>query len=68
MIEKKLFVCEYCRTSYATKESCLECEKTHKTPDRILSYEYNPYKVDHSGYPKHIVCEMSDGKRVVYHR
>lgn len=68
MIEKKLFVCEYCGSQYEDEETCRLCESFHKPLKKIVSYAYNPYDIDHNGYPKCVMCKMSDGTRVWYHR
>lgn len=68
MKELSLYQCEYCKTSYANKSDCAECEKNHKTTARIKEKRYLPYKKDRCGYPIELNVEFADGKVIKYKR
>ncbi len=68
MKEKKLYVCEVCNTSYASKEDAKKCEENHVGIRKILSYRFLPFRSDQTGYPQTIDVEMNNGKIIKYHR
>ena len=61
MKELKLFVCEVCGTNYKDKEACLECERSHIKPKKIVGARYIPLKDNKAGYPMSIDIEFEDG-------
>lgn len=66
MIEKKLYVCEHCNTSYADKDKAEQCEKCHKLNFRIIKTNYIPIKSDQTGMPKSIVVQFLNGTTQEY--
>lgn len=68
MKESKLYICDYCGTSYKIMENCQECENNHKIPTQFVSSKYSPIKVDKQGYPKTIRILFNDGTEVEYKR
>lgn len=68
MIERKLYECEHCRTSYSDKKEADECEKGHVHIKKIAEAKYNSIKSDQSGRPFKILVELTDGSQVWYKR
>lgn len=68
MKEQKLYICEYCGTSYKDKLKCKECEKGHKQVVKIENCNYTSINSDKTGYPSRINVTMNDGKTVTYKR
>lgn len=60
------YICEVCKTEYADKEKCEQCEKSHKTPRAFVESHYLPVTTDTTGYPERIDIRMSDDKIVKY--
>lgn len=52
MKEQKLYVCEYCNTSYKNKTMAIQCEETHKKlTGASFEAAYKPFTVIPSGEP-----------------
>lgn len=68
MKEQKLYVCEYCNTSYNDENKALNCESNHRHPKSINKALYRSIKSDKTGYPQFINIEMDDGKVIRYER
>lgn len=66
MREKKLYVCEVCKTEYENKLACQKCEKNHKYGEKIVWGRHLSIGQDATGYPVTIDVVMSDGKTVRY--
>jgi len=65
-IEK--YRCEVCGTEYADRKVAEECEKGHKTVEKIQSARYQPITLNRKGYPVSISVLMSDGQAITYGR
>lgn len=68
MEELKLYRCEFCGTSYKEKKRCIECEKSHKKPVKIIDSRYVAENDNKKGYPVSITVQMEDGNKVIYKR
>lgn len=68
MREKKLYVCEVCKTEYENKIDCQKCEKNHKFGEKIVRGRHLSIKQDAKGYPITIEVVMSDGETVRYRK
>lgn len=68
MIEKKLYICDKCGTSYATPEACETCENGHVPAIRIRSQKYVAMNADKTGYPTYVSLVMEDGRIVRFRR
>ena len=62
------YICEFCGTEYADKNTAAECEKNHKTVSRIKNMTYKPIRMLPNGYPIKIEVEMEDGKVIEFKR
>lgn len=60
--------CEICGTEYADRKTAEECEKGHKTIEKIRDARYQPRSMNGKGYPVSIDVLMSDGQTVTYKR
>ena len=61
MTEKKLYICEYCRTPYSNEKDCIKCEMGHKPAKRVKEQKYVSLGMDHTGYPTYVFLTMADG-------
>lgn len=68
MKEKKLYVCEFCNTSYNNKKDAEECEKNHKKAVKISNMRYLPSKSDRTGRPDRVCIKFEDGSEEWYKR
>ena len=68
MKETKLFVCEACGTTYKDKNKCMECEKNHVKPVKIVGKKFVSLGDNRKGYPVHISVLMEDGVSLTYKR
>lgn len=68
MKELSKYQCEICKTEYAHKCDCTECEANHKTRAKIKEKRYLPYHKDTCGYPIDLNVEFEDGKVIKYKR
>ena len=68
MVERKLYECEYCHTSYSDKKDAEKCEKSHVHIKRVVDTKYMALKSDQSGKPMKILVELMDGSQVWYRR
>lgn len=68
MKEQKLYICEYCNTSYKDKKQCQACEKGHCKPVKIKDCRYISLNNNIKGYPNSIYVEMEDGTTQIYKR
>ena len=68
MIERKLYQCEICGTSYSDRHECETCEGKHKVIKKIAGAKYLPYKMNAQDCPKTIEVEFEDGSRAIYKR
>lgn len=70
MIEKAIYVCEYCDTQYTTKDNCIKCESFHKKNLKIKSVDkYEPItKINEDGFPRVIRVIADDGSELTYYR
>ena len=68
MTEKKLYVCEKCKTAYSCEKECLNCENGHKPAKRVRDQKYVALGVDSTGYPTYVSLVMSDGAIVRFRR
>lgn len=66
MFEKKLYVCEYCNTSYSSEEKAKECEENHRIGMKIIWADYVAMKSDKTGMPKTIRVQFQDGITGLY--
>ena len=65
MIERKLYECEYCHTSYYDKKEADKCEKGHVHIKKIVESKYTALKSDQTGKPSKILVELMDGTQVI---
>lgn len=70
MIEKVMYVCEYCDTQYTTKAHCIKCESFHKKNLKIRYVDkYEPFTEKcESGFPRIIRVIADDGSEHTYYR
>ncbi len=68
MIERKLYMCEFCRTDYKDAKDCIACEAKHKTKLHIQDAVYKPFKTVNDGFPIKLVVVADDGSVASYHR
>lgn len=68
MIERKLYECEYCYTSYSDKKEAEKCEKGHVHIKKIVESKYTALKSDQTGKPSKILVELMDGTQQWYRR
>lgn len=68
MKEKKLYVCEVCKTEYESKFACQKCEKNHKFGEKVIRGRHLSIKQDATGYPVTIEVVMTDGETVRYRK
>lgn len=70
MIEKVMYICEYCDTQYTTKAHCIKCENFHKKNLKIRYVDkYEPFtKKCESGFPRIIRVIADDGSEHTYYR
>lgn len=70
MIEKVMYVCEYCDAQYTTKAHCIKCESFHKKNLKIKSVnKYEPItKINEDGFPRSIRVIADDGSELTYYR
>ena len=61
MKEFQLYQCEFCKTSYTSKQEAKNCEAAHKIPVRITDCKYLGYKNLNGGHPTRITIEFNDG-------
>lgn len=66
--EIKHYICDICHTEYNSKAQCLECEKSHKTPIKIMREHYISIGQNKAGYPSKIDVEFEDGTILTYKR
>lgn len=59
------YKCEVCGTLYADKDKCMECEKQHQIPCKIVAAQHRPKGVS-AIYPPHITVSFSDGSERSY--
>lgn len=68
MKEQKLYVCEFCNTSYADKSKAKQCESNHKKCVEIADTKYLAYKSDNTGKPQKVCIMFEDGTVEWYSR
>ena len=68
MKEKKLYECDFCKTSFADKAEAMKCEKNHKQIARIQSLRYASFKCEGTGKPITIEVVFTDGSTAIYKR
>lgn len=68
MTEKKLYICEKCKTAYANVKDCQKCEEGHKPAKRIRDQKYIAISNDHTGYPSYVSLVMEDGVIIRFRR
>ena len=66
--ERKIYVCDFCNTSYNEKSKAEKCESNHKKCKEIVDVRYSPYKSDNTGRPKKICIKFDDGDNEWYSR
>lgn len=68
MTEKKLFICDTCKTEYAHPEDAHACEAYHVQPKMATKAIYNPKRLSNDPYPLKITIIMDDGAKIQYRR
>lgn len=68
MVERKLYECEYCHTSYSDKKEAEKCENGHLKVKKIVESRWSAIKSDQTGKPSKILVELSDGTQQWYRR
>ena len=68
MKEKKLYICEKCKTAYANADECKKCEESHIPAKRVRDQKYVAIENDRTGYPTYVSLVMQDGNIVRYRR
>ena len=68
MIEKKLYVCEKCNTSYNEKRKAEECESSHKTIKSVVDARYQSITSNATGIPTKVCIRFTDNTEAWYHR
>ena len=59
----KEYVCEYCKTRYASEEACRCCEDSHMQASSVIGIQWIPG----SRYPSKIRVSMPDGHTKIYY-
>ena len=68
MIEKKLYICDKCKTAYTSEEECKECEEGHVPAKRVRDQKYVSIANDKTGYPTYVSLVMEDGRIIRFRR
>ena len=68
MTEKRLYMCDICKTEYARPDDAHACEAYHVQPKLATKAVYKPRKMSNDPYPLKITIIMEDGQKVQYRR
>jgi hypothetical protein len=68
MTEKKLYICDKCKTPYSSEKECKACEAGHVPAKRVRDQKYVAIANDHTGYPTYVSLVMENGMIVRYRR
>ena len=68
MKEKKLYVCEFCRTEYNESDKAIACEKHHQKPVKVRALKYIPFNNDRIPAPLEVCVTTKDGEEYIYRR
>ncbi len=66
MKTKILYVCETCGISYADKDECKRCERSHTNYMAIVDAKYGGVNTGNATYPHKVLIEFADGKKRWY--
>lgn len=68
MKEKKLYECEFCKTSFADKAKAMKCESNHKKIAKVQNPRYVNVDCEGTGKPITIEVVFTDGSKAIYKR
>lgn len=68
MKEKRVYICELCRTEYAKEQDAMDCEAYHLSPKKIIDKRYVNMRKDQCRAPLEITVEMVNGEKYIYKR
>ncbi len=68
MREKTLFVCELCKTEYASLDEANRCEKHHSPPVKVKAGRYIALNNDGCRAPLEVIVVTKDGNEYIYRR
>lgn len=68
MKEKRVYICELCKTEYAKEQDAMECEAFHQLPKKIIGKRYVNMRKDACVAPLEITMQMENGDAYTYRR
>lgn len=68
MREKTLYICELCKTEYASMTEANMCEKHHAIPTKVKAAKYIARNNDSCPAPLEVFVTTKDGEEYIYRR